>query len=64
MTIAVGRLPKAKIEVAVPDALAGQVVDTIRQAAGTGSIGDGKVFVIDLAEALRIRTGETGDHAL
>ena len=57
-------LPKVKVEVAVPDGIAGQVVDTIRQAAGTGAIGDGKIFVLELAEAVRIRTGETGDHAL
>lgn len=57
-------LPKVKIEVAVGDDLAGQVVETIQQAAKTDSIGDGKVFVLDLAAATRIRTGETGDTAL
>jgi nitrogen regulatory protein P-II 2 len=57
-------LPKVKIEVAVGDDLASQVVETIQQAARTDSIGDGKVFVLDLAAATRIRTGETGDTAL
>jgi nitrogen regulatory protein P-II 2 len=57
-------LPKVKLEVAVSDALAPQVVETIQQAASTDSIGDGKVFVMDLASATRIRTGETGDTAL
>ena len=57
-------LPKVKIEVAVSDALADQVVETIQQAAGTGAIGDGKIFVLDLQSATRIRTGETGDAAL
>ena len=56
--------PKVKIEVAVSDALAGQVVETIQQAASTDAIGDGKIFVLDLASATRIRTGETGDTAL
>jgi len=57
-------LPKVKIELAVSDALAGQVVETIQQSASTDSIGDGKIFVLDLASATRIRTGETGDTAL
>jgi nitrogen regulatory protein P-II 2 len=57
-------LPKVKVEVAVSDGLASQVVDAIRQAAGTGTIGDGKIFVLELGEAVRIRTGETGDTAL
>jgi nitrogen regulatory protein P-II 2 len=57
-------LPKVKVEIAIPDELASQAVDTIRQAAGTGSIGDGKIFVLELGEAMRLRTGETGDHAL
>ena len=57
-------LPKVKIEVAVSDALAGQVVETIQQAASTDAIGDGKIFVLDLVSATRIRTGETGDTAL
>ena len=57
-------LPKVKIEVAVSEALAGQVVETIQQAASTDAIGDGKIFVLDLVSATRIRTGETGDTAL
>ena len=57
-------LPKVKIEVAVADAIADQVIEAITQAARTGKIGDGKVFVMDLERALRIRTGETDDEAL
>jgi nitrogen regulatory protein PII len=57
-------VPKTKIEVAVPDSLVDQVVDAIVSSAGTGSIGDGKVFVCSLEQAVRIRTGETGDQAL
>ena len=57
-------LPKVKIEVAVADALADQVVDSIVTAARTGKIGDGKVFVFDLERAVRIRTGEADDDAL
>ena len=57
-------LPKVKIEVAVSDALADQVVEAITKAARTGKIGDGKIFVLDLERALRIRTGETDDEAL
>jgi nitrogen regulatory protein P-II 1 len=57
-------LPKVKIEVAIPDALVGRVVDAIARAANTNHIGDGKIFVSPLEEALRIRTGERGDDAL
>jgi nitrogen regulatory protein P-II 2 len=57
-------LPKVKIEVAAPDAMADRIVETIQQTASTEAIGDGKVFVLDLAAAVRIRTGETGDTAL
>ena len=57
-------LPKVKLEIAASDALAPQVVETIQQTASTDSIGDGKIFVIDLASTTRIRTGETGDTAL
>ena len=57
-------LPKVKLEIATSDDLAAQVVETIMQTASASSIGDGKVFVFDLAEATRIRTGETGDTAL
>ena len=57
-------LPKVKIEVAASDSLAPQIVETIQQVASTEAIGDGKIFVFDLAEAVRIRTGEAGDTAL
>jgi nitrogen regulatory protein P-II 1 len=57
-------LPKVKIEVVVPDNLADKVVATIAGAAKTGSIGDGKVFVLPIGEAIRIRTGETGESAI
>ena len=57
-------LPKVKIEVAVPDAMADKVSETISAAAKTGQIGDGKIFVFDLDRAVRIRTGETDNDAL
>ncbi len=57
-------LPKAKIELAVPDDVAEQVVEAITDAARTGKIGDGKIFVTELREAIRIRTGETGGEAV
>ena len=57
-------VPKVKIEVAVPDALAARAVETIQQAAHTGSIGDGKIFVVDLGQVVRIRTGEINETAL
>ncbi len=57
-------VPKTKIEAAVADDLVEAVVEAVVGAAGTGSIGDGKVFVSDLQQATRIRTGETGDQAL
>jgi nitrogen regulatory protein P-II 1 len=57
-------LPKMKIEVVVPDGLAEKVVALIVAAAKTGSIGDGKVFVEPLEDAIRIRTGERGDNAV
>ncbi len=57
-------VPKLKLEIAVGDDIAPQVVETIQAAANTDSIGDGKIFVLDLAAATRIRTGETGDTAL
>ena len=57
-------LPKAKLEVAVTNDLVEQVVDTICKAAVTGKIGDGKIFVADLGQVVRIRTGETGNDAL
>ena len=57
-------LPKLKIELVVPDALAEGAVEAIHQAARTGRIGDGKIFVLDVERALRIRTGEEDDAAL
>ncbi|MGF1501222.1 MAG: P-II family nitrogen regulator [Paracoccaceae bacterium] len=57
-------LPKVKIEVVVDDALLDQTVDAIVQAARTGKIGDGKIFVSTVEQAVRIRTGETGADAL
>lgn len=61
---AVNFVPKVKLEIAVSDALADQVVETLQAAARTGKIGDGKVFVLDLEQALRVRTGEAGEDAL
>lgn len=57
-------LPKVKLEVAVPDELAERALEAIIVAARTGKVGDGKIFVIDLEQAVRIRTGESGDMAL
>ena len=57
-------LPKVKLEAAVDDALVERVVEAIEHAARTGKIGDGKIFVADLEQVLRIRTGETGKDAL
>ena len=57
-------LPKSKVEVAVDDDVVERVMDAISGAAKTGKVGDGKIFVTNLEQALRIRTGETGDNAL
>ena len=57
-------LPKIKIEVVVPSDRADKVVEAIASAAKTGQIGDGKIFVVDVSHALRIRTGETDSDAL
>ena len=57
-------LPKVKIEVVVSDELVDKVVSAIASAAKTGSIGDGKVFVLPMSEAIRIRTGEKGESAI
>jgi len=57
-------IPKIKIEVAVDDGIADQVIEKITASARTGQIGDGKVFIMDLGDALRIRTGEHGKEAL
>jgi len=61
---AVNFLPKVKVEVAVADDLADGVVEAIHKAANTGRIGDGKIFVLELAQAVRIRTGEMNAEAL
>ena len=57
-------VPKVRIDVAVADNLAAPVVEAIQTSAGTGAIGDGKIFVLDLEQAVRIRTGELDDAAL
>ncbi|MCA1941055.1 MAG: P-II family nitrogen regulator [Caenispirillum bisanense] len=57
-------LPKVKLEVAVNDDMVDRVVEAIQAAANTGKIGDGKIFVLDLQKAVRIRTGETDVEAL
>jgi nitrogen regulatory protein P-II 2 len=57
-------LPKIRLEVAVPDELADQVIDALRTSAATGQIGDGKIFVMDVVKAVRIRTGEEDNDAL
>ena len=57
-------LPKVKIEAAVDDDLVDQVIEAISNSANTGKIGDGKIFVVNLEQAIRIRTGETGPEAL
>ena len=57
-------LPKVKVEAAIQDALLEQVIEAIEKSAGTGKIGDGKIFVFDIEQVIRIRTGETGEDAL
>ncbi|HEY0635133.1 MAG TPA: P-II family nitrogen regulator [Gammaproteobacteria bacterium] len=57
-------LPKVKVEAAVSDSLVDSVIEAISKAANTGKIGDGKIFVYNLEQAVRIRTGESGDEAL
>ncbi|HZR04155.1 MAG TPA: P-II family nitrogen regulator [Burkholderiales bacterium] len=57
-------LPKVKIEAAIRDDLLEQVIEAIEKSANTGKIGDGKIFVFELEQAIRIRTGETGAEAL
>ena len=57
-------LPKVKIEVAIADDLLDQTLEAITKAANTGKIGDGKIFVSDLLQVIRIRTGETGEEAV
>ncbi|MBF6723615.1 P-II family nitrogen regulator, partial [Acinetobacter baumannii] len=57
-------LPKVKLEVAIGEAVLDQVIEAISKAANTGKIGDGKIFVTTLEQAIRIRTGETGEDAV
>ncbi|MDK9724188.1 MAG: P-II family nitrogen regulator [Sterolibacteriaceae bacterium MAG5] len=57
-------LPKVKVEAAIRDDLIDQVIEAIEKSASTGKIGDGKIFVFDLEQVVRIRTGESGEEAL
>lgn len=57
-------LPKVKLEIAIDDDLIDQVIEAVTKAANTGKIGDGKIFVYDLGQVIRIRTGESGPDAL
>ena len=57
-------VPKVKIEIAVGDDIAERVIESVQNIAQTGKIGDGKIFIFELSEAIRIRTGETGKDAL
>ncbi|WP_114292791.1 P-II family nitrogen regulator [Pseudosulfitobacter sp. DSM 107133] len=61
---AVNFVPKIKLEIVVDSAAADQVVETIKKTAHTGKIGDGKIFVLDVEQAVRVRTGETNQDAL
>ncbi len=61
---AINFLPKVKIDIAVKDEMVEQVVETVQQSANTGRIGDGKIFVLDVLQTVRIRTGETNAEAL
>ncbi|KZY45152.1 MAG: P-II family nitrogen regulator [Roseovarius sp.] len=61
---AVNFVPKIKLEVAVSASMADQVIETISKTARTGKIGDGKIFVLDIGQAMRVRTGETNEDAL
>lgn len=61
---AVNFVPKVKIEIVVADGMADQIVETITKTAQTGKIGDGKIFVLDVQQAVRVRTGETNEDAI
>ena len=61
---AVNFVPKVRLDIVVPDDLAATVGSTIEGAAKTGKIGDGKIFVVNVEQAVRVRTGESGDDAL
>lgn len=62
--ISINLLPKAKVETVVPDSVVDELVDGIIRTVKTGQVGDGKIFVYDVADAVRIRTGEKGDKAI
>ncbi len=57
-------VPKIKLEIVVPATMADQIIETITKTAKTGKIGDGKIFVLDVEQALRVRTGETNEDAI
>lgn len=57
-------IPKVKIEIVAADEMIAKIVDTIRDSANTGKLGDGKIFVLPVEEAVRVRTGETGEEAV
>jgi nitrogen regulatory protein P-II 1 len=57
-------LPKTKLEIVIPDELVEQVIEVIQKVAKTGQVGDGKIFILPVEDAVRIRTGESGDGAL
>ena len=57
-------VPKIKVEIAIPDEKVDTAIEAITSSAGTNNIGDGKIFVLDVGESIRIRTGETGNEAL
>ena len=57
-------VPKVKLEIAVADEMAERVIETVQNIAQTGKIGDGKIFVFEMSEAIRVRTGETGEGSL
>jgi nitrogen regulatory protein PII len=61
---AIDFLPKVKVEVVVPDSMLEAAIEAITRSARTGKIGDGKIFVYDVEQAIRIRTGETGESAI
>ncbi len=61
---AVNFVPKIKLEIVVPASMADQIIETITTTAKTGKIGDGKIFVLDVEQALRVRTGDTNEDAL
>ncbi len=63
-TVTVDMLPKVKLEVVVPDSVVDRAIDAIIQASRTGNIGDGKIFIIPVDQAVRVRTGERGDVAI